>query len=171
MKKILLLIFTLLLLVGCTVEESQEPQESHLEQPIIDSLEYHYSTTIYQYEKIIENIINNEGDSEYAKGMLDIFTMQNNLLIPTRIRDTQKSLTDDDFTALYNLYRNINLHANDLLNEDVNYTDDYIEKLNEVIKLTDDLRGLNPYKETILTIEKVKELNSILENIVDDSQG
>ncbi|NBI28205.1 outer membrane protein assembly factor BamD [Chengkuizengella marina] len=170
MKKTLILIFMIFLISGCSNELSEPVSDEVIFKQYTNELQSHYySTKIYQYEKIIESIISNKGVSEdFTKGMAETYRMENNLYYPVRFRDKVKILSDNDFNNIYNLYKNMTEHTNKIAIEGTNNSSDNIEKLKEIVKLTDQIRGLNPYKETNQTTEKVKELNEILENIVNE---
>ncbi|NBI28586.1 hypothetical protein [Chengkuizengella marina] len=168
MKKILIIISITVLISSCSNKSvSDEAMDEAIYKQYTNELQSHYySTKIHQYEKIIESITSDKSE-DFTRGMAETYRMENKLYFPVRFREKVKILSENDFENLYNLYRNMDSHANKIVNEDINNSIDS-EELSEIIKLTDQLRGLDPYKETNQTIEKVKELNEILDNIVKD---
>ncbi len=157
LNKLIIALSLVLFISGCSNTTSNQAEGT--EDDYILIFKSHHTTSLLQFEMILKSLLNNDKSTDYTQGMIDQFD-SNNIRI---IANTSLNNIDMPGNQRYNLlvlYDNIKEFVSNLNPEELESIDK--EKINEIIALSEELRGLDVTKNDY--DKAVRELNDLLES-------
>ncbi|WP_064092986.1 hypothetical protein [Rossellomorea aquimaris] len=145
-----------LFIAGCS-NTSTNPVAETAEDNIL-LFNNHHSTSLLQFEMILKSLLNNDRSHDYTLGLIDQFD-SNNIRLIAHVTLNNMEIPGNQRHNLLVLYDNIQDFVSNINPEEIEKIDK--EKLNKMIILSEELRGIDVTK--INYDESVKELNDLLD--------
>ncbi|WP_070119689.1 hypothetical protein [Bacillus marinisedimentorum] len=163
MRKYIFIFITLFLfLTACSSDKTETKRhEEQINQIVKESLRFHHSETLFQYEMILKRIIEGE-DLRVVEGMLDAYSIQNNLYF-LRLNEIKQVLSEEQENEIYALYKSLSQHSR-LLKEQIIEGElpsnpniqEISDSINEIKDISFDSNKLDGQ------LKEIKKLNSLL---------